>query len=132
MIGSRAYDWGFLTVTSGVLQCMSRLKVDYRVDFIFDERRALRACIGIYDEMKNGGAAEMAYAGACLPGDDKNLAALQMTDLLAGEFSYLSKNGPPPLEPFSIIATAKPAIYVPCIPPRLIPDTLEIQKLGPM
>jgi hypothetical protein len=131
MIGSRVYDWGFLTATSGVLQYMSKLKVDYTVDFSFDERSELSACIGIYNEMKNSGAVEvMAHAGNCLPGNDENVAALQMADLLAGEFSHLSKNGPPSLEPFSIIANTRPIIHIPCTPPPLIPDTLEIQKLG--
>ncbi|MGC2473178.1 MAG: DUF3800 domain-containing protein [Candidatus Sulfotelmatobacter sp.] len=131
MIGSRVYDWGFLTAISGVLQYMSKLKVDYTVDFIFDERSELSACIGIYNEMKNSGAVEvMAHAGICLPGNDEEVAALQMADLLAGEFSHLSENEPPSLEPFSIIAKAKPVIHVPCTPPPLIPDILEIQKLG--
>jgi hypothetical protein len=80
--------------------------------------------------MKNSGAVEvMAHAGLCLPGNDEEVAALQMADLLAGEFSHLNENGPPSLEPFSIIANAKPVIHVPCTPP-LIPDTLAIQKLG--
>lgn len=131
MIGSRVYDWGFLTAISGVLQYMSRLKVDYTVDFIFDERSELSVCIGIYNEMKNSGAMEiMAHAGTCSPGNDEEVAALQMADLLAGEFSHLSENGPPSLVPFSIIANAKPVIHVPCTPPPLIPDTLAIQKLS--
>jgi hypothetical protein len=131
MIGSRVYDWAFLTAISGVLQCMSKLKVDYAVDFIFDERRELSACIGIYDEMKSSGAVEvMAHAGKCSPGNDEQMAGLQMADLLAGEFSHLSGNESPPLEPFSIIAKAKPVIHIPCTPPPLIPDTLEVQKLG--
>src|ERR1035438_6587987 len=46
------------------------------------------------------------------------------------KFSHLSENEPPSLEPFSIIAKAKPVIHVPCTPPPLIPDTLEIQKLS--
>src|ERR1700683_4884248 len=45
MMGARAYDWGFLTATSGVLQMMSKLRREYTVDFIFDQRTELRACI---------------------------------------------------------------------------------------
>jgi hypothetical protein len=52
-VGARVYDWGFLTATSGVLQHLdSKHPGSDLVDFIFDSRTELRACIEIYDRMK--------------------------------------------------------------------------------
>ena len=131
MMGSRVYDWGFVSATSGVLQYMSRLESDdYKIDFIFDRRNELRACRETYDEMKEMGLEHMAHAGECEPGDDKELAALQMADLLAGEFSYIIENNLPSHEPFQIIASARSVVHLPCSPPPFVPDTLALQKMG--
>ncbi len=131
MMGTRVYDWGFLTATSGVLQYMNKLEHDYTIDFVFDKCSELRSCIEMYDEMKESGMFEkMANAGVCIPGDDRVSAALQMADLLSGECLHLAENGPPALEPFSIIAGNRGIIHIPCDPPPVIPDLLKIQELG--
>jgi len=130
MMGSRAYDWGFLTATSGVLQYMKKLQLDYTVDFVFDKRNDLRACINTYYEMRDCGLVEnMAHAGECVQGNDRDLAALQMADLLAWEFSNLKKTNLPS-ESWALIAGARPIAHLPCTPPPLVPETLEIQKLA--
>jgi hypothetical protein len=85
IVGTRAYDWGFLTATSGVLTFVQdTLKATEKVDFIFDERQELKACIGMWSLMIQHGIRP--NAGQCVPGDDKEIAALQMADLLAWEF----------------------------------------------
>jgi hypothetical protein len=87
--GSRVYDWGFMTATTGVLQYFSSHyeEKDGPVDFIFDDRTELRACIDAYNQIKANPffASKMRDAGECVPGDDKKVAALQMADLLTGE-----------------------------------------------
>ena len=130
MMGARPYDWGFLTATSGVLQWMRKLKVEYTVDFVFDKRNELRACIDTYYEMRQSGVIEnMANAGKCQPGEDRQLAALQMADLLAWEFFNLKRTATPS-ESWALIAGARPVVHLPCTPPTLVPETFEIQKLA--
>jgi hypothetical protein len=130
MMGARAYDWGFLTATSGVLQMMSKLQREHRVDFIFDQRNELRACINTYDELKERSTALWAaHAGVCLPGNDKEIHALQMADLLAGEFFDSSKAGSPS-ESYLLMNRARPIAHMPCTPPSALPEVLETQKRG--
>jgi hypothetical protein len=55
MVGIRTYDWGFLTATGGVLQYLGWIHPNESVDFIFDERSELPACIATYYELKSCG-----------------------------------------------------------------------------
>ena len=51
-VGAKVYDWGFLAATSGVLQHLGDTAPDEgeKVDFVFDERRELRACIDMFSK----------------------------------------------------------------------------------
>ena len=131
-MASRAYDWGFLTATAGVLQCLQSLPDPYTVDFVFDEgRKEFKACRDWYYEAKRSGKLDnLEHAGSCEPGDDRFVAELQMADLIAGEYSYVCQNGFPCLEPFAIITNARQVIRVNCNLPPQIPERLAIQKLG--
>lgn len=85
-IGNRVYDWGFLAATSGVLHYLDEEHPGKeKVDFVFDERSELNACIAHYNWMKTDPftAQTMHRAGQCGPGNDRELAALQMADLIA-------------------------------------------------
>jgi hypothetical protein len=133
MIGSRVYDWGFLTATSGVLQYLDvKFLGNDRVDFIFDNRTELPACIGIYNRMKADpffASTTMRRAGTCIPGDDKKVVALQMADLLAGDSShYLDTKSKS--EAFVTIRDSNKIVHLPCEPPRQFPDTLRLQKMA--
>jgi hypothetical protein len=128
--GTRIYDWGFLTATSGILQYMKRVHPSEKVDFVFDRRNELNACIGTYNEMKSCGWPDlMKWAGECIPGDDKELMPLQMADLLAGEFLALA-NGNGPSEAWKIIAGAHPVAHLKGYLPVASQRILESQKLG--
>lgn len=128
MIGTRPYDWGFLTAISGVLQLMSRLKGDYIVDFVFDDRKELRACCDSYDRMKRMKSSHtMQHAGVCTPRDDKQVAALQMADLLSWEFSHFEHSSVR-LEPLQIILTARPIVRLPCYLPPDVADVTSLHK----
>lgn len=131
VMGTRAYDWGFLTAVHGVLQYMSGLHADYTVDFAFDCRSELPACINVYNELKcRGDLPNMDHAGVCVPGDDKKLAALQMADMLAGESSSLVQSGAEPSEALMSIMDTRMVIPLPCTPPSLLPDTLALHAFG--
>ena len=130
-VGARVYDWGFLTSTSGVLQHLdSKHPGSDLVDFIFDSRTELRACIEIYDRMKaDRFFAHMARAGECIPGDDKQLAALQMADLLAGECCD-HMDTKERSDAFITIRDNNRIVHVPCLPPPQLPNTFKLQKIG--
>jgi len=130
-MGTRVYDWGFLAATSGVLQYMeNNLKTDEKVDFVFDERSELKACISTYNEMKSSGLVRtLRCAGECRPGDDKKLPALQMADLLTWEFSGFVKNGFTN-EPFKAIARRNKVIHIHGAPPSLLGMIFAVQKMG--
>lgn len=133
MIGSRAYDWGFNTVTSGVLRYVDECAPgDEKVDFVFDERSELDGCIQMFNQMKANpffASSAMRRAGQCSAGDDEEIAALQMADLLAWEFSKVIETkirG----DAFNLIVSGNHIVHLPCQPPRNLPDVLKIQKLG--
>jgi len=130
IMGTRIYDWGFLTATSGVLQYVERVYPCETVDFVFDQRNELSACIATYNEMK---ICEwpplMARAGECIGGDDKELMPLQMADLLSGEF-FAMTNGQKPSEAWKIIASAHPVAHLLGYLPITSQKILASQKLG--
>jgi hypothetical protein len=132
MVGTRVYDWGFLAATSGVLQYLDEEHPgDEKIDFVFDERSELNACIRKYNEMKAIPflAAIMRRAGQCSPGNDKEVAALQMADLLAWEFSNAAETKARS-ETFNLIADNNTIAHIACRPPRQFPDTLKLQKIA--
>jgi len=131
VIGSRIYDWAFGAATSLVLGYMKKSTPEgEKVDFIFDERTELRACINLFNEVKqNAYFAYLApWAGICIPGDDKVLAALQMSDLLAWEVSNAIdtkvKN-----EPLQIIEATTKLTVKPISAPSHMESQFRIQKL---
>ena len=134
--GSRTYDWGFFTATSGVLQYIKNNHVSESVDFIFDERRELRQCISMFDQLKELARDNMPWAehfsraGTCTPGDDKKIAALQMGDLLASEFSDMGNAGNPPSEAWKSLAAHQGIVHVACDMPWPIPILVELQGFG--
>ena len=133
LLGSRVYDWGFLTATSGVLQYLdTKYPGSDTVDFIFDDRTELRACINIYNQTKANpffASTMMRRAGECVPGDDKQIAALQMADLLAGE-SCVYMDTKVKSDAFVIIRDNNKIVHVPCMPPRQFPNTLRLHKMA--
>jgi hypothetical protein len=103
-MGMRPYDWGFVSVVNCVLWHLHESGVEDKVDFIFDNRGELSACIPIFYELKNDSTLiQWQRAGGCVPGDDKQLVALQMADLLSWEFSHTIKTEEAS-EPFAIIS----------------------------
>ena len=74
-------------------------------------------------------ASIMSRAGQCDPGDDKDVVALQMADLLAWEFSKHVETQVMS-EAFNVIREKNQIMYLPCRPPRQFSDTLKLQKLA--
>ncbi|MGH9615778.1 MAG: DUF3800 domain-containing protein [Acidobacteriaceae bacterium] len=134
MVGSRVYDWGFFTATSGVLQYARDVHPGETIDFVFDERSELRGCIAIYEEMRHmedcPWSEIMSHAGTCTPGDDKKVAALQMADLLAGEFSSIANGGNTPSVVWKILTSRRSVAHMPCQLPPDAPPLVALRSLG--
>ena len=134
MVGSRVYDWGFFTATAGTLQYAQTIHPGETVDFIFDRRTELRSCIAVYDEMKEmedcPWSAIMKVAGACVPGDDEKVPALQMADLLAGEFSSMVNRGNAPSEAWKLLTVRHSVAHIPCQLPPNVPFLTELRSFG--
>jgi hypothetical protein len=131
--GSRTYDWGFFAATSGVLRYVKDHHPEETVDFVFDERRELRQCISLLGQLK-----ELAQeygpwinvfsrVGSCVPGDDTKAVALQMADLLAGEFSAIGNAGDSPSETWKRLVARRGVIHVPCDMPSPIPVLVALE-----
>jgi hypothetical protein len=137
--GSRTYDWGFFTATSGVLQYARDHHPGEIVDFIFDERRELGQCISFLNQLKElaqeygiweNAANVFGRAGTCTPADDKKTAALQMGDLLCGEFSAMRNGGEPPSEIWRRLVVRREVVHIFCDMPWPIPVLVALQGLG--
>lgn len=134
--GSRTYDWGFFTATSGVLQYVRDHFPEESVDFVFDERRELGQCIALFNQLKSlsevyGPWAQVfGRAGTCTPGEDKKIAALQMGDLLAGEISSMGNLGRPPSEAWKRLVVHRDIVHVLCDMPWPIPVLIKLQGLA--
>ncbi len=119
-MGTRVYDWAFMKMVPGVLVDNLDRGSREKVDFVFDGCTELRTCIERYEVAREEWPPSMrAIAGEIIPGNDKELAALQAADLLAGEYAAVLRSGlkgevyqalevrpiaewvanPPPLEP---------------------------------
>ena len=132
VMGTRVYDWGFLTATTGVLQYLDdKHPGDEKVDFVFDQRSELDACIQHYNWSKTNPflMSTLRRAGECAPGNDRDVVALQMGDLIAWELCYRI-NTKEKREAFNIIAASRRLVHIDCRPPRQLPDTLALQKIG--
>ncbi len=136
MMGSRAYDYGFFSLVFRVLrQIREHASMGSRVDFVFDRRPELRSCIENFNALKDADDLEsplledFQVAGECFPGDDKDILALQMADLLAGQSSSTLKDGVT-AKALQIITDAKPLMHWVCHIPSLTPALLESQKIS--
>jgi hypothetical protein len=137
--GSRTYDWGFFTLTSGVLQYAAKHCPKEIVNFVFDERRELGQCTAMFSQLKElaqefgiweNAANVFARAGTCTPADDKKTPALQMGDLLSGEFSAMRNGGEPPSEIWRRLVVRREVVHVFCDMPLPIPILVALQGLG--
>lgn len=132
VLGTRAYDWGFGTATTGVLDYLEAEYPDNeKVDFVFDERSELRACISTYYETKNHPlfAQRLRRAGECSSGTDDEIAALQMADLLAGELCE-NLNTRVKSDVLNVIRENNKIVQIHCTPPGRLPNTLRMGKLA--
>jgi len=132
VLGTRAYDWGFGTATTGVLDYLeSEYPDNEKVDFVFDERGELRACISMYYETKKHPlfAQRLRRAGECYPGTDDEIAALQMADLLAGELCENLNTGAKS-DALNVIRENNKIVQIHCNPPGRLPNSLRMGKLA--
>lgn len=133
-VGTRPYDWGFLTATSGVLQYIRDVHPKEKVDFIFDERRELPPCISMFNDLKSMEDCPwteiMRRAGTCTSGKDTEVAALQMADLLSGEFTLIGNKGNRPSDIWRLMASNHAVAHVPCEMPPPVPYLIAVQGMG--
>ena len=87
LIGTRIYDYAFIHTVKYVLWWVDKNFAEgEKVDFIFEKRRKLQLCIDkLYTPLSIEGLDFWNRAGSCTPEDNKRVAALQMSDLLAGQ-----------------------------------------------
>jgi hypothetical protein len=131
MIGTRAYDWGFSTAIKCVLQHMKEFHPGEIVDFVFDEHTALVPNISMFYTMKQDDFFRelMSPCGACDPGDDKKIVALQMADLLAWEFTKHGRTQSMS-DAFKIIRENNQIGYMRCDPPPQTNATMRLYQLS--
>jgi hypothetical protein len=132
MMGTRAYDWGFGTAVKCVLQRMKEtMPAEETVDFVFDQHSALAPNIEMFYTMKRNEFFKdfMSQAGACMPGDDKNIVALQMADLLAWEFSNYGKTQTVS-DAYRLIREKNQVGYMRCDPPPQINASMRLFQLS--
>jgi hypothetical protein len=128
--GSRPYDWAFLTAIEVVLEHVERLNNGETVDFIFDHRNELRACIPAFYRIKEGGFKSCyRHAGHCEPGNDKYSVALQMADLLAGEFNNCKETGKLS-EALGVIIKANGLVQTTCAPQPEVNSVISLDKFS--
>lgn len=131
--GSRTYDWGVFASTSGVLQYAKDHHPDQTVDFVFDERRELGQCIFLLNQLKEVAGEYgpwvnvFSRVGTCTPADDKKTAALQMADLLAGEFDAMGNGGDPPSDTWKRLVERRGVGHIRCEMPWAIPLLVGLQ-----
>ena len=115
--GTRPYDWVFRATTETVLEYIGAFHPSEKVDFTFDNRNELKVCIPyFYERKKDALISCYRHAGQCEPGDDKKSPALQMADLLAGEFNDCKKRARLS-EPLRLISKTNGLIQSECAPP---------------
>ena len=126
--GTRPYDWVFRAATETVLKTVEQFHPGEKVDFTFDDRNELKACIpAFYQQKKIAFESCYHYAGKCEPGNDEHLPALQMADLLVGEFNDC-KNKARLSVPLRIIRETNGLAEVECAPPAATNSLIAIDK----
>ena len=132
--GTRPYDWGFLTATSGVLQYVRDHHPYDTVDFIFDERNELVLCISHFDELKamkdTPWAPQLSRAGTCVSDTDTTAPGLQMADMLCSEFSFMVNRKEKPTAVWRELTRKRGVAHVPCAMPPPIPYLIALQGLS--
>jgi hypothetical protein len=130
--GTKPYDWGFLTATKATLEYLDEAYPgDEQVDFVFDNCSELPPCVEVYNSLKEDpmSRSSMRRAGSCTPGDDKNVAALQMADLLSGElFRHIETQIMS--DALNVIREHNGIGHLNCQPPRQHVEVLRMAKLG--
>ncbi len=113
------------------LQWMESQPDNEMVDLVFDEHSALESNIENFNSNKKDPflVDYMRHAGTCSPGNDKEVAALQMADLLAGEFSVEGETGVRS-DALRIIGSRNPVGYLRCEPPAQHMPAIELLNLG--
>jgi hypothetical protein len=128
VVGSRLYDWAFLGAIEGVLEHVESLNNGETVDFIFDDRNELNTCIPAFYWLKEAGLRSFyRHAGQCDPGDDKKVVALQMADLLAGEFNNCKETGQLS-KALGVIRAANGLVEIACAPHPEVKSVLSLNK----
>jgi hypothetical protein len=126
--GTRPYDWVFRATIETVLEHIGAFHPSEKVDFTFDNRTELKVCIPYFYERKNDALISCyRHAGQCEPGDDKNSPALQMADLLAGEFNDCKKKARLS-EPLRLILKTNGLIQGECAPPAAMNSLIAMNK----
>lgn len=131
LVGTRIYDWAFAAAVKLVLQHMQDQPLDEKVDFVFDVRTELRANIDTFNAMKGQSIFDglMSHAGECSPGNDRQVVALQMADLLAAEFLTAGEHRIQS-EAFKIIRDKNKIGYTQGRPPAQHIPMLGLMSLG--
>jgi hypothetical protein len=130
VVGSRPYDWTFLTAVETVLWHVEKSKAVDEVDFVFDHRNELDACIQAFYRMKREQYRSFyRYAGQCNDGDDKKVAGLQMGDLLAGEYSKCKASGKPTAV-LDLLVNANGLVETLCSPSPAINSSISLDKVS--
>jgi hypothetical protein len=93
-MGTRIYDWAFMALIPKVLFESLESGRREKIDFVFDGCSELRACIESYERQRlEWPPSVQAVAGEIIPGNDKELAALQAADLLTSQHCVYLKTG---------------------------------------
>jgi uncharacterized protein DUF3800 len=127
LVGTRVYDWGFISIVSTILEHSLYLRESETIDFVFDKCSELQSNINEYEARGRScfPPALRKIAGTIIPGDDKLLCGLQAADLLCGQQSVYMRTGCKP-EPLAELETAKvPVLVMPASPPRQMADVLR-------
>jgi hypothetical protein len=126
MVGTRMYDWAFISIVSTILEHSLYLREKEEIDFVFDNCSELRSCISSYENMKpNLPLAMQQVAGVIIPGDDHKLSGLQAADLLAGEHSTYMRTGRKD-ESYAEMERAKvPVLVLPASPPTSMGNLIQ-------
>jgi hypothetical protein len=86
-IPTEPYEYCSLNLICRVFQIQLERFTPERVDFVFDDHSLFERLTGMYRLLKADvlNEATKEIAGTLTPGDDREIAALQMADLLAGQ-----------------------------------------------
>ncbi len=131
LVGSRVYDYAFIIAVKYVLWwAEATFSEGEKVDFIFEKRRELQPCIDqLYTPLSIEGKDIWRRAGSCTPEDNKRMAALQMSDLLAGQ-SLESIRGKHKSDSFQIMESKRKVFIFNKNPPKHLKYNMLLHNLG--